>query len=277
MSILQLARRGAGESVKRYLARHRTAVPVKKALSVCESLLDGYHNQNYDLKTNGEYWVLSTLARFPLACCIDAGANIGEWTAAVKRCCPHATVHSFEIHPQTFSALSGAMDGVAGVHLVNSGLSDRSEEIQLHCFGNLSGLTSAIAYPHPEELRRQTVTGHAVSGDSYVSRKSIGHVDFLKIDVEGMEDKVLRGFEETIRRGAIDVIQFEYGLVNILTHFLLHDFHEYFEARGYAVGKIYPCGVEFRPYSVLDEDLRGSNYLACRKAKPEYIRRLGEI
>jgi hypothetical protein len=53
------------------------------------------------------------------------------------------------------------------------------------------------------------------------------------------------------------------------------DFHEYFEARGYAVGKIYPRGVDFRPYAVSDEDFRGPNYLACRKDKPEYIQRLG--
>jgi hypothetical protein len=31
MSILERARRGAGGSTKRYLARHRTAVPLKKS------------------------------------------------------------------------------------------------------------------------------------------------------------------------------------------------------------------------------------------------------
>ena len=43
-------------------------------------------------------------------------------------------------------------------------------------------------YPHPERLSRKMVTGKVVSGDSYVSQRSIGHIDFLKIDVEGMED-----------------------------------------------------------------------------------------
>jgi FkbM family methyltransferase len=275
MSILELARHTAGGSVKRYLARHRSALPVRTALSVCESLIDGYHNLDYDLKTNGEHWVLSALAQWPLSCFIDAGANIGEWTAAVKTYHPYAAVHSFEIHPRTFDALRVSINGMNGVNLVNSGLSDRTEDVQLHCFGDLSTLTSAIAYPHPDHLPRQTVTGHVVSGDSYVSRKSIGHVDFLKIDVEGMEDKVLRGFEETIRRDAIDLIQFEYGRVNILTHFLLRDFYEFLEPRGYAVGKIYPGGVDFRPYSVYQEDFRGPNYLACRTTKPEYLHRLG--
>ncbi|MGC9946214.1 MAG: FkbM family methyltransferase [Bryobacteraceae bacterium] len=245
-------------------------------MAVCRSLVDGYHNLDYDMETNGEYRVLWVLDGWPLSCFVDAGANIGAWTSAVKRYYPEATVHAFEIHPQTFTALTGTINGLSGVHLVNSGLSDRIEDLQLHCFGDQSQLTSAIAYPHGGDLRRHTITGHAVSGDSYVSQKSIGHIDFLKIDVEGMEDKVLRGFEETIRRDAIDLIQFEYGGDNIFTHFLLRDFYGYFESRGYAVGKIYPRGVDFRPYSVADEDFRGPNYLACRKGKPEYIQRLAE-
>jgi len=285
MSILERVTRGTGRSAKRYLARHRTTAPLKLVLSICESLVDGYHNLDYDLKTNGEYAVLSALAKWPLSCFIDAGANIGEWTSAVKRYYPAATVHAFEIHPQTFTDLSRTINGLTGVNLVHSGLSDRTEDVQLHCCGNLPGLTSAIAHPHPalpgvwrltESSPRETLTGHAVSGDSYISQKSIDHVDFIKIDVEGMEDKVLRGFEETIRRDAIDLIQFEYGRLNILTHFLLRDFHEYFESRGYIVGKIYPDFVDFRAYSVFDEDFRGPNYLACRKTKPEYIRQLGK-
>jgi FkbM family methyltransferase len=244
-------------------------------MSICESLLDGYHNLNYYQRENGEFWLLSTLASFPLSCFIDAGANIGEWTSEVKKRFPSATVHSFEIHPQTFVSLSKSTAGLSGVNLVNSGLSDRSENLQLYCFEGYSILTTAVDHPYPEHLRRTTVRGNVISGDSYVSRKCIGHVDFLKIDVEGMEDKVLRGFEETIRRGAIDIIQFEYGSVSIFTRFLLRDFYEHLESRGYAIGKIYPGYVDFRPYSPSSEDFRGPNYLGILRSKSAYIHLLG--
>lgn len=128
------------------------------------------------------------MARLPLSCFIDVGANVGEWTSAVKKYFPFATVHSFEIHPQTFNSLFKSTAELSGVNLMNCGLSDQSEDLQLHCFGDASGLTSAVDYPHPERLSRKMVTGKVVSGDSYVSQKSIGHIDFLKIDVEGMED-----------------------------------------------------------------------------------------
>jgi FkbM family methyltransferase len=276
MSVIERMRGAFAVRVKRSLAQNRTNPIVRNAMSICESLLNGYHNLNYFQWENGEFWLLSTLASFPLSCFIDAGANVGDWTAEVKKNFPAATIHSFEILPKTFASLSKNTAGLSGVNLVNCGLSDRSGDLQLHCFEGHSGLTSAVDFPHPEQFQHTAIDAHVITGDSYIAENSIEHVDFLKIDVEGMEDKVLGGFEETIRRGAIDMIQFEYGLVNIQTHFLLRDFYEHLESRGYALGKIYPEYVDFRPYSFDAEDFRGPNYLAVLKSKTAYIQRLGK-
>ena len=89
-------------------------------------------------------------------------------------------------------------------------------------------------------------------------------MDFLKLDVEGAEHLVLQGLDESLQNGRIRFVQFEYGRVNILTHFLLRDFYQLFRGYGYAVGKIYPDYVEFRDYDLRDEDFLGPNYLACR-------------
>jgi len=52
---------------------------------------------------------------------------------------------------------------------------------------------------------------------------------------------------------------------------LLYDFYRFFEEHGYQVGKIYPDHVEFRGYSVRDEDFRGPNYLAIRRELQDLI------
>ena len=75
-------------------------------------------------------------------------------------------------------------------------------------------------------------------------------------------------------RRAIDVVQFEYGRVSILTRFLLRDFHEFFESRGYAVGKVYPDYVDFRRYDLADEDFLGPNYIACNEQRQDIVRAL---
>jgi len=64
------------------------------------------------------------------------------------------------------------------------------------------------------------------------------------------------------------LVQFEYGRVNILTHFLLRDFYELFARFGYVVGKIYPDHVDFRSYDLGDEDFLGPNYFACSAGDP---------
>jgi hypothetical protein len=69
------------------------------------------------------------------------------------------------------------------------------------------------------------------------------------------------------------VVQFEYGLKNIVTKFLLRDFYAYFEARGYKVGKLFPTSVRFREYRFEDEDFLGPNYVA---ACPELVGLLGQ-
>jgi FkbM family methyltransferase len=46
-------------------------------------------------------------------------------------------------------------------------------------------------------------------GDEYMSKNNIQTIDFLKIDTEGYEFKVLKGFGDKIRN--INIIQFEYG------------------------------------------------------------------
>jgi hypothetical protein len=111
-------------------------------------------------------------------------------------------------------------------------------------------------------------------GDEFLEREGIGEVDFLKLDVEGAEHLVLQGLERHLRQQRVRFVQFEYGRVNILTHFLLRDFYQLFGAYGYVVGKIYPDYVDFREYDLSDEDFLGPNYLACR-AGDEAVRRLG--
>jgi hypothetical protein len=110
-------------------------------------------------------------------------------------------------------------------------------------------------------------------GDEFLMREGVGEVDFLKLDVEGAEHLVLKGLADHLRQRSIRLIQFEYGRVNILTHFLLRDFYQLLAGYGYVTGKIYPNYVDFREYSLSDEDFMGPNYLACR-AGDEAVARL---
>ena len=99
----------------------------------------------------------------------------------------------------------------------------------------------------------------------------MGSIDFLKIDTEGHEFHVLKGFEQSLDAGLINVIQFEYGKVNVLSRALLYDYYQFFEKKGYVVGKIFPHFVRFKPYEYFDENFIGPNFVAVKKSRADII------
>ena len=251
------------------LSRNRDGFATKTLAKAAAFVLKAVHNHDYDAETNGEYRLLQRLSIFPMKTMWDAGANVGDWTRAAKQYFPAATVFAFEIHPDTFKELSRRTRNLEGVIAINLGLSDTEGTAELHCYGNESALSSMFDYPH--DLPGRTIPCKVVTGDGYSSANGIEHIDFLKLDVEGAEPQVMRGFAHTIETGRVDIIQFEYGLVNILSRFLLRDFYEYLVREGYTIGKLYPTYVDFREYRLTDEDFLGPNFIACRKEKSDYV------
>ena len=257
----------------RWVARHRRSTLVRRVAGVARHWLDWQANLNYELDSNGEARVLRTLSRFEPQRIVDAGANVGDWSLAALHLCPTAQVHAFEIAAPTFATLLQRTHAQTRLQAHALGLSDAPGEITLRHYADAPALTTATAYPHP--LSSQALAARVVRGDDFAAEQGITHIDLLKIDVEGMEAQVLRGFDRLLRAQAVDLVQFEYGRVNILSRFLLADFHAFFAERGYSVGKIYPDGVDFRAYDLADEDFRGPNYLACLQRRGDLLQALG--
>ena len=68
-------------------------------------------------------------------------------------------------------------------------------------------------------------------GKDYVINKNIKTIDFLKIDTEGYELKVLQGFEDFLEN--IKIIQFEYGGTFLDNNIKLIDVKNYLENKGF--------------------------------------------
>lgn len=258
----------------RFVGRNRASFPVRKLAGLCRRYVRWFENLNYDPLTNGERFVVETLGRFKPAVIVDGGANVGDWSVMAAAACPTARIHAFEISPPTFAALVEHTAALPAVTPVPKGLSDTPGTIEIRHYDGLSVLTTATAYPHPAPYT--VMPAEVTSIDAYVAAEGLAHIDLLKIDVEGMEEKVLRGCADLLARGAVDLIQFEYGMVNIMFHSLLYDFHNLLEGHGFAVGKIFPDHVRFKPYDFPDEDFLGPNYLACRRDRADLLAALSK-
>jgi FkbM family methyltransferase len=188
-----------------------------------------------------------------------------------EKCFPSATIYALEAIPGTAATLRNSTAGHQRIQCFAVGLADHTGTLTLNYHPSASTHATFTDYPHKRSGEAVECAVHR--GDEFLDRQGIGEVDFMKLDVEGAEHLVLRGLENSLRAQRIRFVQFEYGRVNILTHFLLRDFYELFRSYGYVVGKIYPDFVAFREYDLADEDFLGPNYLACH-ARDSLVGRL---
>lgn len=233
-----------------------------------------YENLNYDILTNGERWVLHQLeASKQMSVVFDVGAHVGGWGRVARARLPQAEIHCFELVPATKERLAANLSGYRNVHVHDVGLSDHGGSTVVNCATGYTDLSTLVdgAIESFFGIETQQLTARVTTGDRFCAEHDIKQIDFLKIDVEGAEYDVLTGFHQMLSSGAIKVVQFEYGYVNILTKRLLRDFHQLLEGAGMTVGKIYPNHVEFRPYRVQHEDFLGPNFLAVRRSEEQLI------
>jgi FkbM family methyltransferase len=262
------------EKITALLVRHRTNRSLRKLDSALIKIHQAYENFDYDFHRNGEAALLENLRVIQSPMMIfDVGANKGLWSSIASKSFPQGTVHAFEIVPRTYAHLERTCADLQNVITHNIGLSDEKGSITVYYAPDKDGLATCVTgfSERFHKYQPQKLDAPVTTGDCFCSDIGVEGIDYLKIDVEGFEHKVLKGFEGMLRRGRIGVIQFEYGYVNIDTHFLLKDFYDYLGAFDMKIGKIFPSYVEFRDYRYSDENFYGPNYLAVHSANTNII------
>ncbi len=236
-------------------------------------------DDDYDPNSNGEYWALGRIKRSlsGAAVLIDAGAHVGEWTLQAVDGLPEGSdIYSVEPSAATFARLKETVErrrSSARIHPVQAALSDQDGEGILHVDGELHGTNSLHEHSladysgdGPSRAAKQE-TVSLLRGDAFCALRGIKRVHLLKIDTEGHEVEVLRGFEEMLSRKAIDYVQFEYfhGWIDA-GHFLREAVTPLID-KGYIVGKLARERLIFMDgYDKTYEKFGFSNFLAIRDA-----------
>ena len=219
---------------------------------------------------NGEKYLLDTLGPLKFETLFDVGANVGTWSRHALSVFPEAELHAFEIVPGTFEKLRANIPREARVHLNQIGMSDEAGSVSMNLYES-DLISSMFTLESSDERIVDRIDCAVTRGVDYASECGIGKIDFLKIDVEGAEGKVLDGFSDMFAKHAIRIVQFEYNRGAILGNFLLKNAYDFFGKYGYALGKLYPDGVRFHDYDYAFEDFIGPNYIACPKGDSELI------
>jgi FkbM family methyltransferase len=227
---------------------------------------------NGDPGTNGEYALLDSLTRMwraegtaPLI--FDVGANVGVWAARALSGLPAGSrVYAFEPTPGAFRVLSTN----ASIQALNFALGEAEAKAPFYGSDDLPTAETNSLHKRRAEVHfglRQSVVGQVSikRGDEFAFSLGIDRIHFLKIDTEGHELAVLKGFSQMLQARQIDYVQFEYGSTWADSHAVLGDAFDLLTPLGYLLAKIHPNGVQFFPeYDQRQDTFAYSNYVAVR-------------
>lgn len=260
-----------GDSIRVWGARDRFVRNKKTfAYKFAFNYLKGYRNHIYKMENNGEKDLLERFCNCTESrpkVFFDVGANAGEWSKLVAGKYPDAMVHSFEMCPGTYENLRKDTAELS-INCHNTALSDRDVDgIYIHCRDN-NFERNSIDIPLEDSYDKVLVK--MSSGDTFCKENGIREIDFLKIDTEGHEMKVLKGFGEMLHQNRIKLIQFELNEYSINLGITLNHFQEFF-GDGYRVGKIYPKYIDFEMKDRFNYWESSLNYIAV-PADGDYYR-----
>jgi FkbM family methyltransferase len=225
------------------------------------------------VQNSGEQWVLDHIGKAKFGdkpvIVFDVGANIGDYAEEANMRLKNRTeIYCFEPGQQAFFSLNERFGSKNNVHVYNIGLGDKEETLTLFSEKDGASLRASLydlrldhlglKMSHVEKVQVSTI-------DLFCESHGINEIDFLKLDVEGHELKVLKGAQRLLDSKRIRVIQFEFGPCNIDSRTFFRDFF-YFLNPGFKIFRVLGNGLApIDGYRATYEVFVTTNYLAILK------------
>ena len=156
------------------------------------------------------------LKNYPIRSIIDVGANSGQFAKAITDFFPEAEIYCIEPLQDVFNQLACWANKQNGkIKTFNFALGDSQgiSEIILHADHNYSSsllrTTDYAKSIYPQMKRQSPVTVNVTTLDSLVNNLStllVGDI-LIKLDVQGYEDRVIRGGMETFRKARACILE----------------------------------------------------------------------
>jgi FkbM family methyltransferase len=144
----------------------------------------------------------------------DVGGNVGQTVAALRASFPASEIWTFEPVATAYRELVERTRTLENVHCFNVALGSSDGRGIVTAHGS-----SPTNHVITESIADATVVNRSgeqevemATGDSFCLRHGVETINYLKIDTEGHELQVLRGFHGMLGRFAIELLELEVGM-----------------------------------------------------------------
>jgi len=141
---------------------------------------------------------------------LEAGALDGTDTVRMARRWPSAQIHAFEPVPAAFELLASGTAAIPGVSIYETALSDRTATALLHLSADEEGRyrpdSSSLLEPtahldlHPQVTFPSEIAVATITLSDWARATGVERVDFMWLDLQGMELAVLASSPEFTQR-----------------------------------------------------------------------------
>lgn len=254
----------------------RTTFGVKLAIKIknqIDAVIRASLNDGIDMSCNGELWLMDRVA--PKATLfLDVGANTGFWSMPfLSRMMHGGKGLLFEPSPIAAKMLEDNLASATNaVEIVRAAVGDTSGKARFFMEA-AAGESSSLVMGH-SRLGAQEIEVPVTTIDEELIKREIDFVDFLKIDAEGFDLRVIKGAMNSIKGHKIGIVQFEYNAPWALAGSTLADAIKLFRTNGYLVYLLLREGLYTFEYGAYGEYFGYSNFVAVL---PDYWPTHGEL
>lgn len=199
----------------------------------------------------------------------DVGSNIGLYSLSLKKCFPNSSIHSFEPNINTYKRMAPEVQ-TTDIRFYNIGLGSTSGSGLIYDYGDGTGTQHASVYKEViTDLHHLTNVDEIIFSsdtlDNFCEKNNISKIDFLKIDTEGSEFDVLTGAKKMLADNKIDIIQFEFNEMNVISRIFLKDYYDLLD--NYNIYRIDSKRIIPLPvYNTENEIFKYQNFIAINKS-----------
>ena len=158
------------------------------------------------------------LKEFDFKTILDIGANEGQFADKMHAVFPAATIYSFEPIPETFAVLTKNFENVPQIKPVNIAIGDAAGEISFN--KNESTASSSflkMTNQHTDNfyfaIKTEPISVKVDTLENAMKEMDLVLPLLIKIDVQGFEDKVIKGGTEVIKKA--DLVFCEVSFVEL--------------------------------------------------------------